>query len=59
MDQKEIEKKLEDLIIGIGATCEFLSTLRTMLISKGFTREEAVNMCSDLLVAIITKGQEK
>ena len=59
MDQKEIEQKIEELVLGIGATCEFLATLRDMLMKKNFTREEAVQICSDVMVGIITKGQGK
>lgn len=53
MDKEDIEKKIDGLITALGATGEFLGTLRESLIAAGFTRSEAVYMCSNTLVGII------
>lgn len=58
MDNDDIKKKIEELVTALGATGEFLGTLRESLIAAGFTRSEAIYMCSNTLVGIIrnTKG---
>lgn len=43
---------LKDFIQGIGAICETAGLLRTGFINNGFTREEAVQMASDFIIAI-------
>ena len=43
---------LKDFIQGIGAICETAGLLRTGFINNGFTREEAVKMASDFIIAI-------
>ena len=53
MENDDIKKKIEELVTALGATGEFLGTLRESLIAAGFTRSEAVYMCSNTLVGII------
>lgn len=43
---------LKDFIQGIGAICETAGLLRTGFMNNGFTREEAVKMASDYLIAL-------
>lgn len=43
---------LKDFIQGIGALCETAGLLRTGFIKNGFTREEAVKMSSDFIIAM-------
>lgn len=60
MDNEDIKKKIEELVTALGATGEFLGTLRESLIAGGFSRSEAIYMCSNVLVGIITniKGEK-
>ena len=51
------KEKLEQFLIGIGATAELLGALRDSLMTSGrFTREEAVGMCTELFLALLTSG---
>ena len=50
---EEIKNKIESLVTGIGATAEFLGVMRKALEANGFTREESVDMCTELLLAMI------
>ena len=58
LNPEEIKKKIDDLITALGATAEFLGTLRESLLLAGFSRQEAIYMCSNVLVGIITKIKE-
>lgn len=51
----EIKKKIEEMVTALGATGEFLGALRESLLLAGFSRQEAVYMCLNVLVGIITK----
>lgn len=57
LDPKDVKKKIEDLITALGCTGEFLGGIRDSLMMAGFSRQEAVYMCSNLLVGIITKNK--
>ena len=51
--QKYIQQQIQQLINGVGATAELLGVIRKALMeSGGFTRDEAVGMCTELLLAI-------
>lgn len=43
---------LKDFIQGIGAICETAGLLRTGFLNNGFTREEAVKMTSEFIIAM-------
>lgn len=48
--------KLKEFIQGIGAICETAGLLRTGFLNNGFTREEAVKMTSDFIIAMTGFG---
>ena len=50
---EEVKKRIEQLVTGIGATAEFLGVMRKALEANGFTREESVGMCTELLLEMI------
>lgn len=50
---------LKDFIQGIGALCETAGLLRTGFIKNGFTREEAVKMSSDFIIAMTGFGSAR
>ena len=58
MDKEEIQRQIEQLVTGVGAMCEFLGLMRKNLMEQGFTREEAVAMCSITLTAMLTGGKK-
>ena len=43
MDE-ETKKKIENLLVGVGAIAELLGFMRNQLMQNDFTREEAVGM---------------
>lgn len=52
---------IKDFIQGIGAICETAGLLRTGFLNNGFTREEAVKLTSDFIIAMTgfnTGGKE-
>lgn len=56
-DIQKIKQKIEELLVGVGAIGEFLGVIRDSLINNGkFTREEAVDMCTKLLLEIIVSS---
>lgn len=53
-DAKKIKQKIDELLVAIGGIGEFLGVVRDSLIANGkFTREEAVEMCTKLLVDLV------
>ena len=56
--EEEIRKKVNELVTGVGAMCEFLGLMRKNLMEQGFTREEAVAMCSMALTAMLAGGRK-
>ena len=59
MDKEKIEREINNLLTAIGAMGEYLGMLREVLINNGFTREEAIAMCSQAMVAMTTGGNKK
>ena len=59
MERKEIEKKRTEMVVAIGAMGEYLGLLRETLIQNGFTRLEAVAMCTQAMVVMTTNGNKK
>ena len=61
MSQKEINQQIEQMLVSVGAMGELLGIVRESLIKNGFTRMEAVAMCSQMMVAMITgtPGKDK
>lgn len=60
MDAKKIiEEKINQLITGIGAMAEFIGIMRNSLMANGFTREEAVAMCTAAMIAMITPNNKE
>lgn len=53
----DTKKMLQDTINALGATCEIVGYLKDQLIANDFTREEAVMMCTEVLVELITSGR--
>lgn len=43
---------IKEFIQGIGAICETAGLLRTGFMNNGFTREEAVKMTSEYIIAM-------
>jgi len=56
MENKDINKQINDLILSVGVMGEFMRITRDSLIKNGFTRDEAVMICSNLLTTLITSG---
>ena len=54
---EEIQKQVEELVTAVGAMCEFLGLMRKNLMEQGFTREEAVAMCT-IAMASMTGGKK-
>ena len=59
MDKEKIEREINNLLTAIGAMGEYLGMLRGVLMKNGFTREEAVAMCAQAMVAMTTGGNKK
>ena len=59
MDREKIENEINKLLTAIGAMGEYLGLLRETLMKNGFTREEAVSMCTYAMVAMTTGGNKK
>ena len=51
--------KLKEFIQGIGAICETAGLLRTGYLNNGFTREEAVKMTSEFIIAMMDFGSAR
>lgn len=58
-DQKVIQQKIEQMLVSVGAMGELLGIVRDSLMKNGFTRVEAVAMCSQMLVGMITAAPGK
>ena len=56
MSNKEVEKKIEEVITSVGATGELLGVMRDALIKNGFTREEAVDICAKMIVGMLNNA---
>ena len=56
-NKDEINKRIESLVTGIGVTGEFLGLLRKSLETNGFTREEAVGMCTKILLETLINNR--
>ena len=50
---EEARKKIEEITTAIGAACEVVGFLREQLMNNGFTRDEAVGMCCEVLTGMI------
>lgn len=50
---EEARQKLEAITTALGAMCEMVGFLREQLMNNGFTRDEAVNMCCEVLVEMV------
>ena len=50
---------LKEFIQGIGAICETAGLLRTGFLNNGFTREEAVKMTSEFIIAMTGFGSAR
>ena len=59
-EQKKIKEQIDLLMLGFGALCEFLGYMREQLTKNGFSREEAIAMCTVAMTSMITpkKGNE-
>ena len=49
----------KEILIALGATSEVLGIFRDQLITNGFTREEAIDLCKTCLSTILTKNTEE
>lgn len=49
-----IKTQIENLMLAVGATGEFLGYMRESLMKNGFSREEAVGMCNIALAKLLT-----
>lgn len=58
-NDKNIQQKLEELALGIGAMGELLGAIRSSLITNGFTREEAVAMCTSILSTLLLQSKNE
>jgi len=58
MSKEDVSKQIEALIVGIGAVGEYLGLLKTSLVKNGFTNEEAVTICSQLLSDMTLRGNK-
>lgn len=59
MDKEKIEREIDQLLTAIGAMGEYLGLLRETLMQNGFTRLEAVTMCTQVMVAMTINGNKK
>ena len=55
----EIDKKIEELQFAVGASSEFLRMTRESLMANGFTRTEAVAMCTALMLQMLNPNNAK
>ena len=53
---KETREEIQKLLDSIGAVVEMVSFLRDQLIDHGFTRKEAVLICSNVISNSFTKS---
>jgi hypothetical protein len=53
---EETKKAIKDMLDAIGATCELIGYLRKQLMANGFSRKESLMMCTEVLLAMLTPG---
>ncbi len=57
MSQKEIEAKIEQVVTAVGAIAEFLGLLMKNLEKNGFSRPEALILCSQAMTAMLNRNK--
>lgn len=50
--------ELDKLITSIGALAEWMGVFRNALIDNGFTREEAVGLCAEILANQLHRNED-
>lgn len=55
---RDIQRQINETVTAIGAMCEFLGLMRKNLMEQGFTREEAVAMCTMAMTSMVSGGKK-
>jgi len=55
---KDIQRQIDEMVTAVGAMCEFLGLMRKNLMEQGFTREEAVAMCTMAMASMVSGGKK-